>query len=113
MDTQTSVKVGEAIAKAWSDDAYRARLIDSPNEAFREMGITMPDGTGIRVVEQADGGDGNGSLFSKDGDGLVLALPPAPDGFDGKVGDELLEAVAGGGGCLDPWPRKSIDLPAP
>jgi len=39
------------VAKAWSDPAFKTRLLSDPKAAMAAVGITVPDGVGIRVVE--------------------------------------------------------------
>jgi nitrile hydratase len=41
------------VAKAWSDPAFRARLLDDPNAALAELGIGGFEGN-VRVVENTD-----------------------------------------------------------
>lgn len=95
MDKQNNVEVGKVIAKSWSDETYKAKLMESPVEALKEMGINVPEGKSLRVVEQPAKNESE-SLVSQDGDDFVLNLPPPPPGFDQMIGDERLEMVAGG-----------------
>ena len=101
MDTQANVKLGGVIARSWSDEAYKAKLMGSPIETLKEAGINVPDGNNVRVVEQSAGSasGGNGSVVSKEGDDFVLTLPMQPTDSDWKVEDEQLEAAAGGICC--------------
>jgi len=41
----------KVVAKAWADDAYKQRLLDSPNEAIAEMGFVGRQGEHMKVVE--------------------------------------------------------------
>src|SRR5262245_51769340 len=39
------------IARAWSDDGFKRRLLENPNAILREFGIEVPPGVGVRVVD--------------------------------------------------------------
>jgi nitrile hydratase len=39
------------VARAWTDPAFRARLLAAPNEAFAEMGLTGRQGEHMKAVE--------------------------------------------------------------
>lgn len=39
------------IARAWSDDTFKRRLLDNPNDVMRESGLALPDGVNFVVVE--------------------------------------------------------------
>ena len=41
----------KVVAKAWTDAAYRQRLLDSPGEAIAEMGFVGRQGEHMKVVE--------------------------------------------------------------
>lgn len=41
----------KVVAKAWADDAYKQRLLNSPNEAIAEMGFAGRQGEHMKVVE--------------------------------------------------------------
>jgi len=43
MDSRTPVMGQKIIARAWTDSAYRERLITDPKSAFAEMGVTRLD----------------------------------------------------------------------
>jgi nitrile hydratase len=43
MDSRTPVMGQKIIARAWTDSAYRERLISDPKSAFAEMGVTRLD----------------------------------------------------------------------
>ena len=55
------------IAKAWSDPAFKTKLLADPHAALKEVGITVVAGKKVKVVENAD------RL-------IHLVLPPKPDG---------------------------------
>ena len=41
----------QLIAKVWADDTLRKNLLENPIAAMREMGIVVPDGVEVAVVE--------------------------------------------------------------
>jgi hypothetical protein len=78
---QEQAKVaGEVIARAWSDDAFKARLLANPNEVLAESGMDVPSGVQIRIVENTDT--------------VTYVTLPAPPSEE--ISDDALEAVAGG-----------------
>lgn len=96
---ESNVKFGQVIARAWSDDAYKARLLETPREAFKEAGLDLPAGVQVTVVEQTgeSASDGKPSVIKQTDTQFVLNLPPPPADFeDMELDDERLAAVAGG-----------------
>ena len=71
-----------AIARAWTDADYKARLINDPHGALAEAGVEVPAGITVKVVENAT-------------DTHHLVLPVAPPEA-AEVSMEELEKVAGG-----------------
>ncbi len=89
----------QIVATAWSDDAFKQRLLASPAAVLQEHGIDVPEGTEVRVVE--------GQTQPEFGDGaIVLPMPPKPSAEE--LSDEELDLAAGGwctsGGCEDTPP---------
>ena len=41
------------IARAWSDEDFKKKLAEKPDEAFAEYGIAIPAGKKVRVVEDS------------------------------------------------------------
>ncbi len=72
---------GRAIARAWSDAAYKQRLLSDPAGALGELGVEIPEGVSVKAVENTAG-----SVY------LVVPAPPS----DGELSDEALDQVAGG-----------------
>jgi hypothetical protein len=70
----------KAITKAWSDTAYKSRLLQNPRAALAEVGITAPPELELKVVENS-----NRLVY--------LVLPPPPSG---ELSEESLALVAGG-----------------
>jgi nitrile hydratase alpha subunit len=58
---------GMIIAKAWSDPAFKAKLLADPHAALKELGVAVSAGKTVKVVENADRQ-------------LHLVLPPKPAG---------------------------------
>ena len=60
--------INKVIAKAWTDDEYKAKLLDDPHAALADAGIDVPEGVTVLVMENT-------------ADTVHLVVPPAP-GFD-------------------------------
>jgi hypothetical protein len=75
------------VAKAWSDDDLKQRLLNEPAAVLAEQGIDVPPGVELRVVEDTE-------------NVCHLVLPPSPAG---DLIDEELTASIGfdsfSGGC--------------
>jgi hypothetical protein len=74
-------KWGQVVGRAWSDEAFKRRLLAEPVTALRERGMEVPAGMEVRVVE-------NTSTVTH------LVLPPRP--AEGELSEEQLERAAGG-----------------
>jgi len=81
----------QLVAKAWTDDKLRERLISDPQTVLEENGLSVPPGLEVRIVENTEGI-------------IYLPLPPKPS--PAELSDEdLSQAVAGtrpppiGGAC--------------
>ena len=72
----------KAIARAWTDTRYRAKLVNDPHAALAEAGAEVLAGTTVKVVENT-------------ADTLHLVLPVTPANAD-KLSNEDLEELAGG-----------------
>jgi len=73
-------RYGQLVARAWGDEAFKARLLADPAAVLAEHGLSVPPGVEVRAVENTDRV-------------LYLALPPQPSE---ELSDEQLDAVAGG-----------------
>ena len=81
-DATIRVAWGKVIARSWSDEDYKARLLDNPHAVLTEAGVDVPPDIDVKVVEQMPGQ-------------VVLTLPHRPDDEDMELDDSRLEAVAG------------------
>ncbi|TNJ64944.1 NHLP leader peptide family natural product precursor [Paenibacillus hemerocallicola] len=86
MSGWTNEKTNEALktvfAKAATDKAFRALVLENPNEAVKQAaGVEIPAGFTVRFVEN-------------DGVDATFVLPDFIG--DSELSDEQLEAVAGG-----------------
>jgi hypothetical protein len=70
----------KVITRAWSDPAYKAKLMADPHGALAEVGLQAPIGLNIKVVENTD------NLLH-----LVLPAPPT-----GEISDASLAQVSAG-----------------
>ena len=82
------------VQKSIEDEDFRQRLLDDPKgTGEREMGIRLPEGVEVRVVEES-------------AQSIYLVLPSASPlvGEDGELSDQDLEEVAGGGSWMTGCP---------
>ncbi|HXE72790.1 MAG TPA: NHLP leader peptide family RiPP precursor [Candidatus Nitrosotenuis sp.] len=73
------------VAKVWSDEGLKKRLMADPKTVLREHGIQIPAGMNVTVHENSPSQ-------------LHIALPARP-GADTELAEHELEAVSGGGCC--------------
>ena len=78
----------KAIARAWSDADFKAKLLSDPRAALAEAGVEVPAGVTVKVVES-----------TKDTQHVVLPVAP---GNAGELSIDELERVAGAGGNIMP-----------
>jgi len=71
----------QVVARAWSDEAFKKRLLEQPAVVLKEAGLEVPEGLQIKVVENT------GRL-------VHLILPPAPG--VSELTDKALALVDGG-----------------
>src|SRR5262249_57099847 len=75
---------GRVVARAWSDEAYKQRLLADPRAVLAEAGMAIPANLTMQVHEATP-------------THLHLVLPPPPPGREGdKLSDAELDQVAGG-----------------
>lgn len=77
-------KMGQIIARCWTDAAFKARLLSDPADVFKTEGLPVPAGVALRVLENTD-------RVSH------LIIPARPV----ELTDEALNAVAGGASLRD------------
>jgi hypothetical protein len=75
-------QMGEVVAKAWADPAYKARLLSDATSVLKAEGIDYGPGVEVRILENTD------SV-------RYITLPRAPS--ESELSEEQLERVAGGG----------------
>jgi hypothetical protein len=95
--TRREIEAG-LIERAAKDEAFRRALVADPKGTLeRELGVRMPDGVSLAIIEETP-------------TRRYLVLPPAPRRDGGELSDTDLESVAGG----DPYTGQcsmSICLP--
>ena len=84
MAEERGKQYGQLIAKAWSDEGFKARLLANPKAAMAEVGMDAPEGVEIEVVESTQ-------------EKAYLFIPPKPP--VGELSDEDLDKVSGGAGA--------------
>ena len=75
-----SKKYAEVIAKAWSDESFKKKLLENPNETLKEFGVPMPEGITFHIHE-----NGSGTCH------LIL-----PKKTNRKLSDDELKKASGG-----------------
>lgn len=80
MDHTLSRQIGRIVAKAWTDDAFKARLVADPAGTLAAEGVPVPDGMTLAVLEDTD------TLRH-------IVIPAKPDGV---LSDAALDDVAAG-----------------
>jgi hypothetical protein len=75
---------GKVVAKAWSDDLFKNRLLAEPETVLHENGIELRPGASVKIVEDT-------------ADMRHLVLPPRPSG---ELTDDELAGVSGGGAVV-------------
>lgn len=73
--------MGKLIIRAWSDEAFKARLLSDTMAALKENGIKVPQGVTVKAVENTD------KVFH-------IVIPPKP--ASGERSDDDLNSLAGG-----------------
>ena len=75
---------GQVVARAWSDEAFKRRLLAEPGAVLGEQGLELRAGVEVRVVENT-------------AEVVHLVLPAPPEG---ELSEEQLDRAAGGNACL-------------
>lgn len=69
-------KMGQLIAKCWSDDSFKQKLMSDPKSVLKENGVDIPEGLEVKMVENTD------NVFH-------LVIPAKPDGLSDENLDKL------------------------
>ena len=77
---------GKIVAKAWSDPAFKKRLMENPTEVLKSNGIEIPSGTRVVIKENTK-------------NEFHLTLPEKPTG---ELSEEKLREVAAGNSAPSP-----------
>ncbi len=80
--TEQKNALAQLFAACWKDEALKARFMADPKAVLKEYDMPVPDGTDVKVVENAD-------------DCVHITLP-APPAEDAELLDDELSNVAGG-----------------
>ena len=75
-------KWAKVIAKAWSDPAFKKKLMHHPEETLAAEGLALPKGVHVEMHESTD-------------KIVHLNLPERPEG---EVSEEMLSQIAAGAG---------------
>jgi hypothetical protein len=83
MTNEEGKALGKLIAKAWADEAFKARLLADPAGVLTAEGLAPPAGVSVKILENTD------TVFN-------LVLPANPT----DLSDEDMGAVSAGfSGC--------------
>lgn len=85
MPAEGARKFAMVVERAWRDPVFKARLLAEPHVALALLGLEVPSGMTVKVVENTE------TVVH-----LVLPAKPA----EGELSEEALEAVAGGTGSM-------------
>jgi hypothetical protein len=92
----------QVMSRAWSDEAYKQRLLTDPKAVLAEAGLPVPPNVNLQVHESTP-------------TQVHIVLPPPPPGQAGaKLSDEELDQVAGGWfscsvSCVITWIRSFVN----
>src|SRR4051812_29274800 len=86
--------IGKVIAKAWADEAFKARLLADPAVVLAAEGVPMPAGVSLRVIE-------NTATV------INLILPAKPT----DLTDEDMDRLAGGFCVAQDWKGRACAAP--
>ena len=74
----------QIVAKCWSDEAFKEKLVADPHATLAAEGVEIPEGVNINVL-------------SNTADTINLVIPAMPE--DMELTDDELDGVAGGFIC--------------
>jgi hypothetical protein len=79
---QPKVQWGQIVARTWSDEAFRKRLLADPAAVLKEHGLEVPAGVQVRVVE--------------DTEHVIHLTLPRPPAMKADISEQALAGVVGG-----------------
>ena len=85
--TEQKNALAQLFAACWKDEALKDRLMSDPKAVLAEYDMPVPDGSDVKVVENAD-------------DCVHITLPSSPAGGI-EVSNEELQAASGGHKCCN------------
>src|SRR5215210_9522254 len=92
---ETAQTWSKIIAKAWSDDSFKDKLLSDPKPILSEYGIHDLDAYHVQVVEDPNARVGDWHIQGRGSSATyIVAIPPKPNG---ELSDSELEGVAGAG----------------
>ena len=74
-------KYAKLIAKAWSDESFKERLLADPRTVLEAEGISVPPGVYVKVVEDTD-------------TQIFMVIPRPPENFNIMDEEERIAASA-------------------
>ncbi len=77
-------KMNQVIAKCWSDESFKQKLLADPVATLKAEGVALPDGLSVKALENTD------KVFH-------LVIPAKPT----DLTDDDLDKVAGGSFTAD------------
>ena len=78
-------KMGQVIVRAWTDEAFKKRLLEDGTAVLKEEGVSVPEAMTVKVVENSE------TLYH-------LIIPPKKSH---ELTDDQRNAVSGGCGQID------------
>ena len=75
-------KYAKLIAKAWSDESFKERLLSDSRAVLEAEGISVPLGVDVKVLEQTDT-----QLF------MVIPIKPEGEGGVGRLVEQRVSAA--------------------
>jgi hypothetical protein len=88
-DAQAEKQYAQIIAKAWTDESFKRRLLEDPRAVLREHGISPPAGVEILAVESTP-------------QRRYFIIPPRPEHDMSE--EDLSQLVGGAGGACATGP---------
>jgi len=86
-EQESAKKYGKIVAKAWSDPAFKQRLMENPAEVLREEGIDVPEGIEVKVIETPKP---TRYFVLPDEPALYFHMPAMPASLEERLSDEPL-----------------------